>query len=89
MLATGILTLFSLKQKVAEYKYDTSELIYETETGSQTQITDLSLSRGGGTGKGWIGNLGRADANSYIEWVKNEVLLYSPGNYIQYPVINL
>ena len=23
----------------------------------------------------------------YIEWIKNEVLLYSTGNYIQYPVI--
>lgn len=25
---------------------------------------------------------------SYIEWINNEVLLYSPGNYIQYPAIN-
>ena len=24
----------------------------------------------------------------YIEWIKNKVLLYSTGNYIQYPVIN-
>ena len=24
----------------------------------------------------------------YIRWVNNEVLLYSTGNYIQYPVIN-
>ena len=24
----------------------------------------------------------------YIEWVNNKVLLYSTGNYIQYPVIN-
>ena len=24
----------------------------------------------------------------YIEWINNEVLLYSTGNYIQYPVIN-
>ena len=25
---------------------------------------------------------------SYIEWINSNVLLYSPGNYIQYPVIN-
>ena len=24
----------------------------------------------------------------YIEWINNKVLLYSTGNYIQYPVIN-
>ena len=24
----------------------------------------------------------------YIEWINNKVLLYSIGNYIQYPVIN-
>ena len=24
----------------------------------------------------------------YIEWVNKKVLLYSTGNYIQYPVIN-
>ena len=25
---------------------------------------------------------------TYIGWINNEVLLYSTGNYIQYPVIN-
>ena len=24
----------------------------------------------------------------YIGWINNKVLLYSPGNYIQYPVVN-
>ena len=24
----------------------------------------------------------------YMEWINNKVLLYSTGNYIQYPVIN-
>ena len=24
----------------------------------------------------------------YIEWINNKVLLYSIGNYIQYPVVN-
>ena len=46
-------------------KYDTSEPIYETETDSQTQRTDLWLPRGRGVGEGWIGSLGLAGANSY------------------------
>ena len=39
-------------------------------------------------GEGCIGSLGLADANWYIGWINNKVLLYSTGNYIQYPVIN-
>ena len=35
-----------------------------------------------------IESLGLADANYYREWINNKVLLYSTGNYIQYPVIN-
>ena len=37
-------------------------------------------------GKEWIGNLGLADANYYIE-NKQHHPTYSTGNYIQYPVI--
>ena len=33
-------------------------------------------------------SLGLADANYYIEQINSKVLLYSTGNYIQYPVIN-
>ena len=29
-----------------------------------------------------------ADANYYIEWINNKILLYGTGNYIQYAVIN-
>ena len=45
---------------------------------------------GGELGEEWIGSLGQADANYYIEreWINNKVLLYSTGNYIQYLVIN-
>ena len=46
-------------------KYDTNELIYETETDSQVQRTDLWLPRGW-EGEGWIRSLGLADANCYI-----------------------
>ena len=41
---------------------------------------------GGGTDWGF----GSADANYYVytDWINNEVLLCSTGNYAQYPVIN-
>ena len=48
-------------------KYDTNELIYRTETDSQTQRTNrLVVARAGGVGEGWIGSLGLADANYYL-----------------------
>ena len=47
--------------------YNTDELIYGTETDSQTQRTDWWLSGGlRGVGEGWIGSLGLADANYYM-----------------------
>jgi len=38
--------------------YHTNELIYKTETGSQTWRTVLRLSGGDGAGEGWTGSLG-------------------------------
>ena len=69
-------------------KYDTNELIYETETGSQTQRTDLWLprGRGGQGGKDWEFGISRCKL-FYIGWI-NKALPYSTGNYIQYPVIH-
>ena len=32
---------------------------------------------------GWTGRLGLVDENLHLEWIGNEVLLYSTGNYIQ------
>ena len=62
-------------------------VIYETETDSQTQRTGLWFPKG--VGEGWIENLRLANARSllYREWISKD-LLYSTGNYIQYPVIN-
>ena len=68
-------------------KNDTNEPIYETETDSQTQRTEL-WSPGVW---GWTGSLGLVDANYYIQNIKqinNKVLQYSTGNYIQSPGIN-
>ena len=47
-------------------KYDTNEPIYETETDSQTQRTDLWLPRGGRSGGGRTESLALADANYYV-----------------------
>ena len=47
-------------------KYDTNEPIYETETDSGTQRTDLRLPRARGLGEGWSGILGLADVSYYI-----------------------
>ena len=65
-------------------KYDTNELIYKTETDSQTQRTDLLLPRGRGVGEGWIGSWGQQMETSIYRMDKQQ----GPTNYIQYPVIN-
>ena len=54
-----------------------------------TQRTDLWLPRGrtGWGGIEWEVGISRCKL-LYIEWINNKVLLYSTGNYIQYPVIN-
>ena len=46
-------------------RYDTNELIYETETDSQTWRTDLWLPRGKRFGEGMDWESGLADANYY------------------------
>ena len=56
---------------------------YETVRNSKTQRTDLWLPRGKRSVGGKDRHSGFAKENYY-----NKVLLYSTGNYIQYPVIN-
>ena len=43
------------------------------------------VAKGDGKGMEWTGSLGLVDANHciHLEWISNEVLLYSIGNYIQ------
>ena len=38
--------------------------------------------------EGWTGSLGLVDANLHLEWISNEVVLYSTGNCIQCPEID-
>ena len=53
-------------------KYDTNEFIYEIKTDSQMQRTDLWVSNGRRVGEGWIGSLGLANANYYIQMDKQQ-----------------
>ena len=41
----------------------------------------------GGGGRDWEFGVSRCKL-VYIGWINNKVLLYSTGNYIQYPMIN-
>ena len=70
-------------------KCDTNELIYETETDSQIQKTNLWLPKRKGGGGGINQEFGISRYKLlHIKYINNKVLLYSTGNYIQYPVIN-
>ena len=44
-----------------------TQISLSTETDSQTQRTDFWLPRKRGTGEGWLGSLGRTDANHYTQ----------------------
>ena len=50
---------------------------------------ETSGCKGGGVGggMGWEFGVSRCKL-LYLGWINNKVLLYSIGNYIQYPVIN-
>ena len=58
-----------------------------------TKFTDienrlvLAKEEEGGGGKDWEFGISRCKL-LYRGWISNKVLLYSTGNYIQYPVIN-
>ena len=72
------------------FKYNTNEPTYETETNSKTWRTDFRLPRWGGRMReGWSGSLGlQMPTILYIGQINNNVLLDSTGNYIQYPMIS-
>ena len=49
----------------------------------------LVVTKGEGVGRGMEQEVGVSRCKLlYIEWINNKVLLYSIGDYIQYPVIN-
>ena len=47
----------------------------------------VAKGEGVGGGMDWEFGISRCKL-LYIEWINNKVLLYSTGNYIQYPVTN-
>ena len=63
--------------------------LFTKQKQTHRQRTDLWLPRGTreGGGKDWEFGISRCKL-LYREWINNKVLLYSTGNYIQYPVIN-
>ena len=68
-------------------KNDTNELIYKTETDSQTQKTEVWLPKGIARGaKNQEFGINRYTL-LYIKQVNNNELRYSTGNYTQYLVI--
>ena len=60
-------------------KYDTKELIYETETDSDIE-NRLLVAEGEG-GMDWDFRISRWKP-LYTQWINNKVLLYSTRNYI-------
>ena len=69
-------------------KYDTNELIYETETDSDIE-NRLVVAKGEGGEGGKDSEFGISRCKLlYIGWINNKVLPYSTGNYIPYPAIN-
>ena len=56
---------------------------------SQTERADMWLPRrrGYGEGKEWEAGVSRCKL-LYTDWIKNKVLLYSTGCYIQYSMTN-
>ena len=60
---------------------------------NRNRLTDIenrlvvAKGEGGGGGMDWEVGISRCKL-LYIGWINNKALLYSTGNYIQYPVIN-
>ena len=69
-------------------KYDTNELIYEKEIDPQIE-NRLVVAKGKWGEGGLYWEFGTSKCKLFcIKWINNKVLLYSTGNYIQYPVMN-
>ena len=69
-------------------KHDTNEPIYKNRNRLMDIQNRLAIAKVEGIrgGMDWEGGVSRCKL-LYIEWI-NKVLLYSTGNYTQYPMIN-
>ena len=68
-------------------KYDTTELVYKTETQRHRGQTCGWQGGGAKGGIDWEFGISRCKL-LHTESINNKVLLYSTGNYIQNPAIN-
>ena len=69
-------------------KYDTNELIYETKRDSHIE-NKVMVTKGERDQRDKVGVPGISRYKLlYIKQINNKLLLYSTGNYIQYPLIN-
>ena len=68
-------------------KYDTNKVIYSRNRFTVIE-NRLVFAQGERGRRGMDWEFGLVDANYYIGWIDNKVLLYNTGNYIQYSVIN-
>ena len=59
----------------------------QTQTYRYREQTSGCQGGGGGGGEDWECGINRCKL-VYTGWINNKVLLYSSGNYVQYPVIN-
>ena len=65
-------------------KYNTNELMKQKQTHRHREQLPWGRSQGR---DGLVVGISRYKV-VYAGWINNNVLLYSTGNYIQYPVIN-
>ena len=57
----------------------------QTDSQSENRLV-IARGEGGGGQMDWEFGVSRCKL-LHIEWINNKILLYSTGNYIQYPVI--
>ena len=69
--------------------YVDSEIWHKwTYLQNRNRLTDRKQTCGYQGGEGWERNGVSRCKLLYIKWINNKILLYSTGNYIQYPEIN-
>ena len=63
--------------------------VKQKQTHRHREQTCCQVGERGRGGMGWEFGISRCKLSIlYIEWINNKVLLYSTGNFIQYPVTN-
>ena len=78
------MSLLSLNTAITATTSKTNEPINKTETLIDREQTCCGQGEGGGGGSGMDWEFGVSRHKLlYLEWISNEILLYSTGNHIQ------